>query len=336
MIKLKKTYVIAEAGVNHNNKISFAFKLIEAAKKAGADAIKFQVFKTENYVAKNAPLAKYQKKNTSIDNQFNLIKDLELSEDKINKIIKYCKLKKITFLASAFDTWGVKFLKKKKIKTFKIPSGEINNFNYLEEVSQAAKHIILSTGMSTQYEVHAAVKFLFKKKFNKKNITILQCNTEYPTPYKDLNLNVIKNFKKKLKVNVGLSDHSLGDVAPIMAVTLGASVIEKHITLNKNLIGPDHKASMEPIDFANMVKKIRIAETALGTFEKKPTKSEKKNISIARKSIYAARFIKKGQIFTKKNIILKRPATGINAGEYNNILGKKAIRDFEIDNLIKI
>ena len=164
----------------------------------------------------------------------------------------------------------------------------------------------------------------------------MQCNTEYPTPYKDLNLNVIKNFKKKFKVNVGLSDHSLGDVAPIMAVTLGASVIEKHITLNKNLIGPDHKASMEPIEFANMVKKIRIAETALGTYEKKPTKSEKKNISIARKSIYAAKFIKKGQIFTKKNIILKRPATGINAAEYNNVLGKKAIRDFEIDNLIKI
>ncbi len=329
---MQKIFVIAEAGVNHNNSISLAYRLINAAKKSGADAVKFQVFKTENYVVKNAPLAKYQKNNTNKKNQFQLIKNLELSEKKIHKIMNYCKKKKITFLASAFDKWGINFLKKKKIKTFKIPSGEINNFDYLEEVSKYAISVILSTGMSTQKEVSNAIKFLKKRKV--KNITLLQCNTEYPTPHKDLNLNVITNFKNTYKVKVGLSDHSIGDVAPLMAIALGATTIEKHLTLNKKMRGPDHKASMEPKDFKKMVEKIRIAELCLGNYFKKPTQSEKKNIRIARKSIYATKAIKKGEIFTKENITLKRPQFGMKANKYYEVLGKKVNKNYKKDQLI--
>ena len=272
---MKKIFFIAEAGVNHNNKIKLAYRLIDAAKLAGADAIKFQVFKTENYVSKKAPLANYQKKNTKQINQYRLIKKLELSESNLEKIIKYCKSRKIKFLASAFDLWGINFLKK-KITTFKIPSGEINNFLYLREVSKSAKKIILSTGMSNEKEIGEALNYLYKNGISKTQITLLQCTTEYPTPFNELNLKVIKKFKTKFKVSVGLSDHSVGEVAPIIAVSMGAEIIEKHLTLNRKLTGPDHKASIEPKELKILIKKIKQAQLSLGHELKKPTKSEKK------------------------------------------------------------
>jgi len=333
---MKKVFIIAEAGVNHNNKLSLAKRLVNVAKRCGADAVKFQVFKTENYVAINAPVAKYQKKNTNETNQYDLIKKLELTEINLKKIIKYCKKKKIMFLASAFDDWGINFLKKQKIKIFKIPSGEINNYIYLEQISKIAKSIILSTGMSKLSEVSNAINFLLKKNVKKKQISLLQCNTEYPTPYNDLNLNVIQTYKKKFNVDVGLSDHSIGDTAPVIAVALGASIIEKHLTLNKKMKGPDHKASMEPRDFKEMVRRIRIAEISRGSYKKRLTNSEKKNIKIARKSIYAIKFIKKGQFFSKKNVGLKRPAFGLGAEKIYNVLGRRAKKNFFEDELIKI
>ena len=334
--KMKKIFFIAEAGVNHNNQIKLAFKLINAAKNAGADAIKFQVFKTENYVARNAPLANYQKKNTKQVNQFKLIKNLELSENFLEKIIRYCKSRKILFLASAFDTWGIKFLKKRNITTFKIPSGEINNLFYLKEVSKFAKKIILSTGMSNEKEINNALNFFYKNGINKKQITLLQCTTEYPAPYSDLNLNVIKRFKKKFKVKVGFSDHSIGEVASIIAVSMGASIIEKHLTLSRKLPGPDHKASIEPKELKKLIKNIRIAQLSLGHEIKKPTKSELKNIKIARKSIYAKKKILKGDLFTKKNICKKSPANGISANKYFKVLGRKAKKNFIEDEKIRL
>ena len=331
---MNKIFFIAEAGVNHNNKLKLAFKLIDAAKSAGADAIKFQVFKTENYVSKKAPLANYQKKNTKIINQFKLIKNLELSEINLERIIKHCKLKKIKFLASAFDIWGINFLKKKNVTTFKVPSGEINNFLYLREVAKSAKKIILSTGMSNEREISEALNFLYNNGINKSQIILLQCTTEYPAPFSELNLKVIKKFKRKFKVKVGLSDHSIGEIAPIIAVSMGAEIIEKHLTLNRKLSGPDHKASIEPNELKILIKKIKLAQLSLGSELKKPTISEKKNIKIARKSIYASKNITKGEKYTEENICLKRPANGINASKFFKIIGKKAIKNFKKDEKI--
>tara|TARA_B100000886_G_C20401944_1_gene482989 strand:- start:466 stop:1479 length:1014 start_codon:yes stop_codon:yes gene_type:complete len=330
----KKVFIIAEAGVNHNNKINLAYKLVDAAKKSGADAVKFQVFKTENYISKNAPLAKYQKKNSKNSNQFEMIKKLELPEINLKKIILYCKNKKIIFLASPFDLWGVDFLIKNKIKTIKIPSGEINNFPYLKKIAKTKKKVILSSGMSNLNEVSKAIKILLLNGLKKNQITVLQCNSEYPTPANDLNLNVIKTFKSKFHCDVGLSDHSRGIFAPVIAVSLGATTIEKHLTLSNNLNGPDHKASLNPIEFKSMVEQIRFAEIALGSSEKKITKSERKNITIARKSIFASKRIKIGDRFTEKNLCLKRPAKGIQAENFYKILGKKSKKNYKFDQLI--
>ena len=329
-----KIFIIAEAGVNHNNKIQNAFKIIDIAKKIGANAVKFQVFKTENYIKKDAPLAKYQIKNSKFKNQFDLIKNLELSEKSLKKIINYCKKKKIQFLASPFDLWGIEYLKKQNIPIIKIPSGEINNIPYLEKIGALKKKIILSTGMSTEKEVSNALNILKKSGTKIKNITLLQCNTEYPTKLEDINLNVLKTFKKKYKIDVGLSDHSNSTVIPAAAVAMGAKIIEKHITLNKKMSGPDHKASLEPQEFRLMIQNINEVLKALGSNKKKVTSSEKKNIFIARKSIVAKKKIFKGQLFNNKNLTTKRPGNKISASKWYNVIGKKALKNYFKDDFI--
>ena len=329
-----KIFIIAEAGVNHNNKLYNAFKLIDKAKKVGASAVKFQVFKTENYIQKDAPLAKYQMKNSKFSNQFELIKKLELSEKSLEKIINYCKKKKIQFLASPFDLWGVDYLKKKKIPIIKIPSGEINNIPYLEKVGALRRKIILSTGMSTDKEVSNALKILKRSGTKLKNITLLQCNTEYPTKLEDINLNVISTFRKKFKVNVGLSDHSSSTVIPSAAVAMGAKIIEKHITLNRKMPGPDHKASLEPKEFKLMVQNIKDVLKALGSKKKKVTLSEKKNIFIARKSIVAKKNILKGEFFNYKNLTTKRPGNKTSASKWYQLIGKRALKNYFKDDFI--
>ena len=329
-----KIFIIAEAGVNHNNKLHNAFKLIDKAKKVGASAVKFQVFKTENYIQKDAPLAKYQMKNSKFSNQFELIKKLELSEKSLEKIINYCKKKKIQFLASPFDLWGVDYLKKKKIPIIKIPSGEINNIPYLEKIGALRRKIILSTGMSTDKEVSNALKILKKSGTKLKNITLLQCNTEYPTRLEDINLNVISTFRKKFKVNVGLSDHSSSTVIPSAAVAMGAKIIEKHITLNRKMPGPDHKASLEPKEFKLMVQNIKDVLKALGSKKKKVTLSEKKNIFIARKSIVAKKNILKGEFFNYKNLTTKRPGNKTSASKWYQLIGKRALKNYFKDDFI--
>lgn len=336
MQRKNKVFIIAEAGVNHNNNIYFAKKLIKTAKKCGADAIKFQVFKTENYIIKKAPLAGYQKKNTNFSDQFKLIKRLELSEIKLKQIMNFAKKNKIKFLASAFDNWGIDFLDKNKIQIYKIPSGEITNYPYLKIIAKKNKEVILSTGMSNMHDVSSALKILMKFGLPKKKITLLQCNTDYPTPLEDVNLNVLKTYKKKFNTKIGLSDHTNSVVIPSAAVALGAEVVEKHLTLNKKLSGPDHKASLNPSEFTQMVKNIRETEKSLGISIKKVTKSEKKNILIARKSIVAKINIKKGQKFKEYMLACKRPAAGLSPIFWNNVLKKKARKNYKADEMIKL
>jgi N,N'-diacetyllegionaminate synthase len=329
-----KIFIIAEAGVNHNNKIKYAKKLVDIAKKSGADAVKFQVFKTENYIKKNAPLANYQKKNSKFKTQFDMIKSLELSEKNLFILINYCKKKKIKFLASPFDLWGVEFLKKNKIPIIKIPSGEINNIPYLEKIGSLKRKVILSTGMSVFEEISIAINILRKNGTKLKDITLLQCNTEYPTKLEHTNLNVLNTFKEKFKVKVGLSDHSNSLVVPCAAVAMGATTIEKHITLSKKLNGPDHKASLEPKELKIMINNINEIVKAMGTKEKKVTLSEKKNIPIARKSILAKVNIKKGERFSKYNLITKRPGNKLSAGKWYELIRKKAKKNYKKDDFI--
>ena len=329
-----KIFIIAEAGVNHNNKIKYAKQLVDIAKKSGADAVKFQVFKTENYIKENAPLANYQKKNSKFKTQFDMIKSLELSEKNLLVLINYCKKKKIKFLASPFDLWGIEFLKKNKIPIIKIPSGEINNIPYLEKVGSLKRKVILSTGMSVIEEISIAINILKKNGTKLKDITLLQCNTEYPTKLEHTNLKVLNTFKEKFKVKIGLSDHSNSLVVPCAAVAMGATTIEKHITLSKKLNGPDHKASLEPKELKIMISNINEIVKAMGTKEKKVTLSEKKNIPIARKSILARINIKKGEIFSEYNLITKRPGNKLSAGKWYELIGKKAKKNYKKNDFI--
>tara|TARA_Y100000294_G_scaffold134691_1_gene127333 strand:- start:234 stop:1241 length:1008 start_codon:yes stop_codon:yes gene_type:complete len=333
-----KIFIVAEAGVNHNNSLNYAYKLIDVAKNAGADAVKFQVFKTGNYIAKNTPLAIYQRKNIKkISNQYDLIKNLELSEIKLLKIKSYAKKKKIKFFLSPFDKWGIEFIKRNNIDLVKIPSGEINNFPYLKQVGLLKKKIILSTGMSNLSEIEDALRILTKYGTKKNNITLLHCTTEYPTPMSEVNLKAILSMKKKFKTKVGLSDHSLGSEVAIAAVAMGAEVIEKHITLNKKMRGPDHKASMEPKDFSYLVRSVRNIEKAIGNGLKKPSKSEKKNILTVRKYIVASQGIKRGAKFTNYNITVKRCSNkGLEPYFIQKILGKVSKKNFEKDEVIKL
>ena len=334
---MKKTIIIAEAGVNHNGDIETAKKLIDAAADSGVDYIKFQTFKADRIVTKNAKKADYQIKNQdkSDDSQFNMLKKLELTEKDHYKLIEYCKSKKIKFMSSAFDIEGLKLLNKLNLDFFKIPSGEITNYPYLNKISKFNKKVVLSTGMSNINEIKAALDILTSKKVSLNQITVLHCNTEYPTCFSDVNLNAMINIKNTFNVNIGYSDHTLGIEVPIAATALGAKVIEKHFTLDRNMPGPDHAASLNPTELKLMVKSIRNIENALsGTGLKTPSNNELKNIIPARKSIVAKFKINKGEKFSIENLTTKRPGNGICPMKWNDIIGKKAIKNYEINDMI--
>ncbi len=331
----QKVYIIAEAGVNHNGDINLAKKLIDKAVEAKVDAVKFQTFISKNVISKNAKKAEYQIKNTEKEEetQLEMVKKLELSFKDFEELKKYCDNKGIEFLSTPFDFESIEFLKNLGMKTWKIPSGEITNLPYLRKISKIADKIILSTGMSNLEEIKAALKIL---NFDKNKITILHCNTEYPTPMQDVNLKAMYLLEKELETEIGYSDHTLGIEVPIAAVAMGAKVIEKHFTLDKTMEGPDHKASLEPEELKEMVKNIRNIELSLGIEKKEASPSEIKNKEIARKSIVAKINIKKGEIFSEENLTVKRPGNGISPMKWDEIIGKKAIRDFEEDELIEI
>lgn len=331
------TIIIAEAGVNHNGSIKTAKKLIDAAAESGADYVKFQSFKADRLVTKSAKRAEYQDKNTgNNESQYEMLKKLELSEENHTELIEYCEEKGIKFLSTGFDVEGLKFLKSLGLNLAKVPSGEITNLPYLRSIAQLFSNIVLSTGMADMKEVKDAYQVLLSEGLKKENITIVHCNTEYPTPMEDVNLKAMNTIGQELGVNIGYSDHTLGIEVPIAAVALGATVIEKHFTLDRNLPGPDHRASLEPEELKNMVSAIRNIEKAIsGSGVKEPSPSELKNKPIARKSIVASKAIKKGEIFTEKNLTVKRPGTGINPMQWDKMLGQTAIRDFEEDELIE-
>tara|TARA_B100001123_G_C15207287_1_gene985779 strand:+ start:65 stop:1072 length:1008 start_codon:yes stop_codon:yes gene_type:complete len=333
----KKVIIIAEAGINHNGNIHYAKKLIDVAAKAGADYVKFQFFKVENQVTKYAPKAIYQIKNTKNNKkQYEMLKKCEFRMEQFKILFNYCKKLKIKFLASCFDDESAKNYVKVGGRVFKIPSGEINNLRLLEFIGKKNKEIFLSTGLSNIKEIKNALKILTKNGTSKKKITLLQCTTNYPCDISEANILVIPALSKKFNTKVGFSDHTLTHEGAIAAVALGAKVIEKHITLNKNMSGPDHKASFDPKEFDMYVKSIRKTEKLLGTNQKKPTKNELKNLKPVRKSIVARSFINKGDIFTNKNIIAKRPAGGISPLQINKIIGKKAKKKFNTDEKISI
>ena len=330
-----KTFIIAEAGVNHNGSIDLAKQMIDVAAEAGADAVKFQTFKTENLVSKNAPKADYQKVLTgSSESQFEMIKKLELDKNVHKILFAYCREKSIQFLSSPFDLDSIDLLNKLGMEIFKIPSGEITNLPYLRKIGRLEKNVILSTGMADLGEIKDALDVLTNAGTELINITILHCNTEYPTPMEDVNLRAMITIAQEFGVCVGYSDHTLGIETSIAAVALEAQVIEKHFTLDKNMEGPDHKASLEPDKLKNMVGAIRNIENALGNGIKKASPSELKNKPIVRKSIVAACDIKSGEIFTEKNIIVKRPGTGISPMRWAEIIGKTSTKDYHEDDLI--
>lgn len=332
-----KCLIIAEAGVNHNGSLLLAKKLIKAASRAGADYVKFQTFIAADLVTPYAEKASYQiintKENTS---QLKMLQGLELKKEWHKKLIEYSKKCNIVFFSTAFDIQSLKFLISIGQNIFKIPSGEITNVPLLRLIGRENKKTILSTGMASFAEIAFSIDVLLKSGLKKKNLIVMQCVTEYPAPLNESNLNCLDSFREKLKVNVGYSDHTLGIIAPIVAIAKGAIVIEKHITLNKKLKGPDHIASLDPQEFSDMVQALRGAEISLGIKNKRPTLSERKNIPIARKSIVASVDIIKGDIFTEKNITTKRPALGICASKWDFVLGKKAKKNFKKNDFISL
>ena len=334
---MKRTIIISEAGVNHNGDMSLAKKLIDVAADAKSDYVKFQTFTADELVSKNAEKADYQKAQTeNSESHYEMIKKLELDFESHLELIEYCNKKKIKFLSTPFDIKSIDLLLKLNLDYLKIPSGEITNYPYLKHIASTQKSIIMSSGMATQNEIEMAINTLTDNGVELNQLSLLHCNTEYPTPFEDVNLLVMKSLKEKFKVSVGYSDHTPGIEVPIAAVALGARIIEKHFTLDRSLPGPDHAASLEPNELKIMIEKIRNIENSLGNGVKKPSKSEIKNIPIARKSIVARTSIKKGENFSEKNITTKRPGTGISPMQWDELLGKESKYDFEIDDLIKV
>jgi N-acetylneuraminate synthase/N,N'-diacetyllegionaminate synthase len=325
-------FIIAEAGVNHNGSVEIAKKLVDVAKEVGADAVKFQTFKTEKVVTKEAKKAEYQIKNSGEESQYDMIKNLELSDKEFRELAKYALNKELIFLSSPFDKESVDLLDEIGVPAFKIASGEITNFPLIKYIAKKQKPVILSTGMSTLGEVEDALNLI--EKYND-NIILMHCLTSYPAKKEDANLNVIKTLEYTFKRPVGFSDHTLGIEMPVAAVALGSCVIEKHFTLDKNLQGPDHKASLETHEFAEMVKSIRNVEKGFGNGIKRPTKDEIKIKKLVRKSIVAKEDISGGSILTKNMLDIKRPGTGIEPKYLNKIIGKKLIEDIKKDALIK-
>ena len=332
---MNKVFIIAEAGVNHNGNIDLAKKLIDVAVNARVDAVKFQTFRTELCVSKNAKKASYQEENTGKEeSQFEMIKKLELDENTHKELISYCKQKNIIFLSTPFDSDSIKLLDELRLSTFKIPSGEITNLPYLRQIGGLNKKIILSTGMANLGEVEAAIEALVKSGTKRENISLLHANTQYPTPMEDVNLKAMIALKNAFGLEVGYSDHTLGIEVDIAAVAMGAKIIEKHFTLDKSMPGPDHKASLEPDELAAMVGAIRNIELALGDGLKHFSKSESENIKIVRKSIVAKCYIKKGEIFSEQNICVKRPGDGINPMRWDEVIGQISQKDYKQDELI--
>jgi len=332
----KKVFIIAEAGVNHNGDVGIAKQMIDIAREAGADAVKFQTFKAEKLVTKFTTKAEYQKKTTAEDeSQLEMLKRLELSLDEHKELFDYCRKKNIMFLSSPFDSESIDLLCSLGLEIFKIPSGEITNLPFLKKLGSLAKKVILSTGMADSNEVKNAIDVLEKAGTRKDCITILHCTSEYPAPLEEVNLRAIKTLKRSFGLAVGYSDHTLGIEASIAAVAMGACVIEKHFTVDRNLAGPDHKASLEPAELKAMVEAIRNIEKALGDGIKVSALSELKNKAVSRKSIVASRKIKQGDTFAEENITVKRPGIGISPGQWENIIGKKAKKNFRKDELIE-
>lgn len=332
---MDKVLIIAEAGVNHNGSLYNAKKLVDVAKAAGVDIVKFQTFDVDSMTSKNADMAEYQKENIGkVKSQKEMLLELTLSKDEFRSLSEYCIEQNIKFLSTPFDIESIYFLNELGCDIWKIPSGEITNYPYLVEIAKTGKPIILSTGMCELDEIEAALNLL--KENGAGEVSLLHCTTEYPTPYEDVNLKAMQTLKDKFGLRVGYSDHTKGIEVPIAAVAMGATIIEKHFTLDKNMEGPDHKASLEPDELKAMVDSIRNIEKALGNGVKKPANSEIKNIAIARKSIVAKCDITEGEIFTEDNITTKRPGNGISPMKWNDVLGTKAIRAFGEDELIEI
>ena len=331
-------YIIAEAGVNHNGDVNLAYKLIDAAKNAGADCVKFQTFVPEKLVSHTAKKAEYQTANIGKGDdevsQLDMLRQLSLKFEDFANLKKYADRIGIDFISTPFEIDSIRFLDTLDIPFWKVPSGQVRNLPYLIEIAKSKRPVVMSTGMCNMDEVKEAVRVL--KENGAPSVTVLQCNTQYPTPFEDVNLNVIKTMKKELGVPVGYSDHTTGISMPIAAVAVGATVIEKHFTLDRNMEGPDHKASLEPDELKTMVESIRNVEKAMGGYEKKPSRSESPTKEIVRESIIASRPIKKGELLTEENLIVKRPGTGIDPMRWFDVLGTTAVRDFEADELIEL
>ncbi|MDR1756467.1 MAG: N-acetylneuraminate synthase [Culturomica sp.] len=333
---MRRTIIIAEAGVNHNGSTELAKQLIDAAAMAGVDYVKFQTFKADQLVTKQARQATYQAKNTGTErSQYEMLKKLELTPDQHIELVAYCKQRDVKFFSTAFDMESAEFLSSLHLGLWKIPSGEITNYPYLKRIAGENQPVILSTGMSTMEDIQAAISVLVKYGTDRQQITVLHCNTQYPTPMEDVNLLAMQTIAKEIGVKIGYSDHTLGIEVAIAAVALGATVIEKHFTLNRNMEGPDHKASLEPQELKAMVNAIRNVEKALGSSEKTVSPSENENRIVARKSIVAAKFIAKGEVFTEENLTVKRPGNGISPMKWEEVMGKTAVRNFQKDDLIE-
>lgn len=331
--------IIAEAGVNHNGSVETAKRMIDKAVEAGADVIKFQTFKSEKLVSKSAKQAEYQMKNIANaenDSQLDMLRKLELSESDHNELMDYCAKKQIRFFSTAFDMESVDYLHSLQMGLWKIPSGEITNYPYLKKIAGFSEPVILSTGMCELQDVSEAISVLCDNGLRKEQISLLHCNTEYPTPFEDVNLLAMNELREKFGVRVGYSDHTKGIEVPIAAVALGAEIIEKHFTLDRNMEGPDHKASLEPDELKAMVAAIRNIERALGNGHKSVSESERKNIAVARKSIVAVRNIKEGEVFSETNLTVKRPGNGISPMRWEEVIGKIAKKDFQEDELIEL
>ena len=333
---MRHTIIIAEAGVNHNGNMDIAKRLIDAAADAGVDFVKFQTFKTENLVSFNAPTAEYQKAATQETSQYAMLKRLELNEQQHIELIEYCNKKGVKFLSTAFDMDSIDLLESLNLDLWKIPSGEITNYPYLARIAATGKPIIMSTGMCDTSDINNALDALIENGATKESITLLHCNTQYPTPYEDVNLLAMNTIKSDYGLATGYSDHTQGIEIPVAAVALGACVIEKHFTLDRNMEGPDHKASLEPAELKKMVEAIRIVEQALGSTSKTVSPSEAQNKSIARKSIVAKRNIHKGETLTEDNITVKRPGNGISPMKWREVIGTPATRDFAPDEPIEM
>ncbi len=327
-------FIIAEAGVNHNGDFDLACKLVDAAKNAGVDCVKFQTYRSENLVSVHAHKAEYQKGTTGEGSQLDMLKKLELSFDEFLYLKKYCDKVGICFLSTPFDFDSIEFLNSIDIPFWKIPSGEVTNLPYLLELAKTKKPVIMSTGMCNMEEIKAAIRVL--RDNGTTDIKLLHCNTEYPTPFEDVNLNAMEAMRKEFGLEVGYSDHTKGIEVPIAAVALGATIIEKHFTLDRNMEGPDHKASLEPQELTDMVRCIRHIEQSLGSGIKTPSPSELKNVSVARKSIVASKAIKKGETFSEENLTVKRPGTGISPMEWFSVIGTIANRDYSAEEMIEI